>query len=99
MQPTVFQRLFTDDRPLYFLMAAGAIAMLLFAGSILAPTLTASAWSIGQFIVLMSAAACLGAVLGAFPGAPVSLLFDHGLWLLQRVMPPPCRPRSGATGI
>lgn len=68
MQPTAFQRLFTDDKPLYFIMASGAVAMLAFAGSVLVSTVTASIWSIIQFIVLMSVAACLGAMLGTFPG-------------------------------
>jgi hypothetical protein len=69
MRPTWFQRLFTDDRPFCFLMAVGAAVVLVWVAAILAPTLTLSAWSIGRFLGLMLVAACLGAVLGAFPGS------------------------------
>ena len=73
MQPTPIQRLFTDNRPLYFLMAVGAVAMLSWAASILGPTLSLSIWHITQFIFLMLVAGALGAVLGACPGGMVVL--------------------------
>jgi hypothetical protein len=66
--PTPFQRLFTDDRPIFFLMAVGAVAMVIWTIPVLAPTLTISVWSIGKFVVLTLVAECLGAMLGFFPG-------------------------------
>ncbi|MDX1945727.1 MAG: hypothetical protein SFU86_10050 [Pirellulaceae bacterium] len=68
MQPTLFQRLFTDNRPLWFLMAVGAAVSVVWVESILVPTVTVSRWSLFWSIVLFPVAACLGAVLGAFPG-------------------------------
>jgi hypothetical protein len=68
MQPTLFQRLFTDNRPLYFLMTVGAIVSVVWTGSILLPTLSVSLWNLAWCIALFPVAVCLGAVLGAFPG-------------------------------
>lgn len=68
MKPTLFQRLFTDNRPVLFLMGIGAAALVVWTGSILFPTLTVSLWSVGQFVILVAMAACLGVMLAAFPG-------------------------------
>jgi len=68
MQPTLFQRLFTDNRPLIFLMAVGAAISVVWTGWILLPTVAISRWNLLWCIVLFPVAACLGAVLGAFPG-------------------------------
>jgi hypothetical protein len=68
MQLTPFQRLFTDDRPLFFQMAVGATVSVVWTGSILLPTLSVSLWNLAWCIGLFLVAACLGAVIGAFPG-------------------------------
>ncbi len=68
MKPTLSQRLFTDNRPLIFLMAVGAGVSLVWTGSILLPTVVISRWNLLWCIVLFPIATCLGAVLGAFPG-------------------------------
>ena len=67
MHPTRFQRLFTDNRPIFFLMALGALALSARVCWILVPTLTPSPWSIGEFVIMLVVAACLGALIGAFP--------------------------------
>lgn len=69
MQPTLLQRLFTDDRPLYAVAAAGAIGMAAFSARILMPTVALSPWGITRFALLMMVAGCLGLVLGAFFGS------------------------------
>jgi hypothetical protein len=68
MKPTLFQRLFTDNRPLLFLMGVGATVSVVWTGWILLPTVAISRWNLLWCIVLFPVAACLGAVLGAFPG-------------------------------
>ncbi len=68
MQPTRSQLLFTDDRPIYFLIAAGATVACVWTGSILLPTLTVSACNLYTAVLLMNVSACLGAMLGVFPG-------------------------------
>jgi hypothetical protein len=65
--PTFYQRLFTDGRPMKFIMAVGAVVLCVVTVWILAPTLTLSVWSVARFAGLLVVAACLGAMLGAFP--------------------------------
>jgi hypothetical protein len=77
MTPTFFQRLFTDNKPFYFLIAVGAAAMLLWTGWILRPMLFLSVWNVVEFGFVVIVAACLGAVLGAFPGALLLLPLLH----------------------
>lgn len=69
MRPTLFQRLFTDNRPLLALIAVGALSMLLWTTLILFPTLNYSLASISGFFILAAIGTCLGAALGVFPGA------------------------------
>lgn len=81
-RPTFFQRLFTDNRPLYFVMTCGVLIMLGWAGSILIPVLTLSIWGIVKFIGLMLIAAALGFMLGVFPGGMlIGILL---LWIEHR---------------
>jgi hypothetical protein len=72
MKPTLFQRLFTDNRPVIFLMAAGATVCVAWTAWVILQAVADSPRNLFECVVLLAVslpvAGCLGALLGAFPG-------------------------------
>jgi|HubBroStandDraft_1064217.scaffolds.fasta_scaffold143352_3 hypothetical protein len=81
MRPSTFQRLFTDNRPLYFIAATGALATCIWSCWLLYPLLTMSYWRVVEFVGLLLLATITGAALSLFPGAllisPLIFLIEH----------------------